>query len=168
MGATRPASGIFSSFLPRRALRQRLTDRHVISAVSEPLFYILPYSNNKQNIANLPVTRVSHPNSTIYNIYMYEPPPPCPPAHHVSALSRSSQKKHRQNARATPIFFSDQYTIRSPVTKKPPSRNRKPRFASPQKQSTAPSATASALMFLEATRTIVRGRPPRSGLMCIL
>ena len=29
-------------------------------------------------------------------------------------------------------------------------------------------ATASALMFLEATRTIVRGRQPRSGLMCIL
>ena len=29
-------------------------------------------------------------------------------------------------------------------------------------------ATAPALMFLEATRTIVRGRQPRSGLMCIL
>ena len=29
-------------------------------------------------------------------------------------------------------------------------------------------ATASALMSLEATRTIVRGRQPRSGLMCIL
>ena len=29
-------------------------------------------------------------------------------------------------------------------------------------------ATASALMFLEATRTIVRGRQPRSGLVCIL
>ena len=29
-------------------------------------------------------------------------------------------------------------------------------------------ATAPALMSLEATRTIVRGRQPRSGLMCIL
>ena len=29
-------------------------------------------------------------------------------------------------------------------------------------------ATASALMSLEATRTSVRGRPPRSGLLCIL
>ena len=29
-------------------------------------------------------------------------------------------------------------------------------------------ATASALMFLEATRTLVRGRQPRSGLVCIL
>ena len=29
-------------------------------------------------------------------------------------------------------------------------------------------ATAPALTFLEATRTIVRGRQPRSGLMCIL
>ena len=48
-------------------------------------------------------------------------------------------QKHRQTARASPIFFSDQYKIRSPVTKNPPSRNRKPRFVSPQKQSTAPS-----------------------------
>lgn len=70
---------------------------------------------------------------------MYAPKPPCPTTHHISALSRSSQKKHRQNARATPIFFSDQYKIRSPVTKNPSSRNRKPRFVSPQKQSTAPS-----------------------------
>ena len=29
-------------------------------------------------------------------------------------------------------------------------------------------ATASALMSLEATRTLVRGRQPRSGLMCFL
>ena len=29
-------------------------------------------------------------------------------------------------------------------------------------------ATASALMFLEATRTLVRGRQPRSGLVCFL
>ena len=63
---------------------------------------------------------------------------------------------------------SEQQKIRFLITENPPSRNRKPRFASAQKQSTAPSATASALMSLEATRTIVRGRPPRSGLMCIL
>ena len=68
---------------------------------------------------------------------------PCPTTHHISALSRSSQKKHRQTARASPIFFSDQYKIRSPVTKNPSSRNRKSRFASPQKQSTAPSLGAS-------------------------
>ena len=48
-------------------------------------------------------------------------------------------QKHRQTTRASPIFFSDQYKIRSPVTKNPSSRNRKPRFASPPKQSTAPS-----------------------------
>ena len=57
-----------------------------------------------------------------------------------SPLERNApSQKHRQTARASPIFFSDQYKIRSPVTKNPPSRNRKPRFASPQKQSTAPS-----------------------------
>ena len=57
-----------------------------------------------------------------------------------SPLERNApSQKHRQTARASPIFFSDQYKIRFPVTKNPPSRNRKPRFASPQKQSTAPS-----------------------------
>ena len=30
MGATRLASGIFSSLIPRRSLRQRLTDRRVL------------------------------------------------------------------------------------------------------------------------------------------
>gem|GEM_PF-6757543 len=48
MGATRPASGIFlqprlaSVFLqPRPAeLKQRLTDKRVISAVCEPLFCV--------------------------------------------------------------------------------------------------------------------------------
>ena len=34
---------------------------------------------------------------------------------------------------------SEQQKIRSLITENPPSRNRKPRFASPQKQSTAPS-----------------------------
>ena len=58
----------------------------------------------------------------------------------LPSLERNApSQKHRQTARASPIFFSDQYKIRSPVTKNPPSRNRKPRFASPQKQSTAPS-----------------------------
>ena len=57
-----------------------------------------------------------------------------------SPLERNApSQKHRQTARATSIFLSDQYKIRSPVTKNPSSRNRKPRFASPQKQSTAPS-----------------------------
>lgn len=66
---------------------------------------------------------------------------PCPHAQPpITYLPLAApHKKHRQNARATPIFFSDQYKIRSPVTKNPPSRNRKPHFASPQKQSTAPS-----------------------------
>ena len=73
-----------------------------------------------------------------------------------------------KNTCAREIFQSEQQKNRSPVTKNPSSRNRKPRFASPPKQSTAPSATASALMSLEATRTVVRGRPPRSGLMCFL
>ena len=73
-----------------------------------------------------------------------------------------------KNTCAREIFQSEQQKNRSPVTKNPPSRNRKTRFASPQKQSTAPSASASALMFLEATRTPVRGRPPRSGLICLL
>ena len=73
-----------------------------------------------------------------------------------------------KNTSARAIFQSEQQKIRSPATENPPSRNRKTCFASPQKQSTAPSASASALMFLEATRTPVRGRPPHSGLMCIL
>ena len=61
-----------------------------------------------------------------------------------SPLERNApSQKHRQTARASPIFFSDQYKIRFPVTKNPSSRNRKPRFASPQKQSTAPSLGAS-------------------------
>ena len=38
----------------------------------------------------------------------------------------------------TPIFFSDQYKIRSPVTKNPPSRNRKPCFVSPRRQPLCP------------------------------
>ncbi len=64
---------------------------------------------------------------------MYEPTPlHAQPPITFLPLTTPSQK-HHQNARATPIFFSDQYTIRSPVTKKPPSRNRTPRFASPQK-----------------------------------
>ena len=84
-------------------------------------------SNNKQNIANLPVTRVCHPNPTIYNICM-SPLHAHPPIMFLPLAAPS--QKHRKNARATPIFFSDQYTICSPVTKNPPSHNRKPRFAS--------------------------------------
>ena len=96
---------------------------------------------------------------------MYEPPLHAHSPIMFLLLAAPSQK-HRKNARATPIFFSDQYTIRSPVTKNPPSRNRKTRFASPQKQSTFPSATAPALMSLEATRTPVRGRS-RAAALCV-
>ena len=39
-GVTRPASVFFSSLDSRRALRQRLTNRRVISAVCEPLFSV--------------------------------------------------------------------------------------------------------------------------------
>lgn len=70
---------------------------------------------------------------------MYEPTPSMP--------NRPScfypQPPRHKNTIKTPVpprfFFSDQYTIRSPVTKNPSSRNRKPRFASAQKQSAAPS-----------------------------
>ena len=56
-----------------------------------------------------------------------------------SPLERNApSKKHRQTARASPIFFSDQYKIRFPVTKNPPSRNRKPCFVSPRRQPLCP------------------------------
>lgn len=44
-----------------------------------------------------------------------------------------------KNTCAREIFQSEQQKNRFPATENPPSRNRKPRFASPQKQSTAPS-----------------------------
>ena len=44
-----------------------------------------------------------------------------------------------KNTCARAIFQSEQQKIRPLATENPPSRNRKPRFASPQKQSTAPS-----------------------------
>ena len=44
-----------------------------------------------------------------------------------------------KNTCARAIFQSEQQKKRSPATENPPSRNRKPRFASAQKQSTAPS-----------------------------
>ena len=56
-----------------------------------------------------------------------------------SPLERNApSQKHRQTARASPIFFSDQYKIRFPVTKNPPSRNRKPCFVSPRRQPLCP------------------------------
>ena len=122
-----------------------------------------------------------------------------------------SSSKISKNTCAREKFQPEQQKIRSLITENPPSRNRKPRFASPPKtvhcplptasalmslgprgrQSVAAAAqrpyvlmflcssvfrvsgcrtppTASALMFLEATRTPVRGRQPRSGLMCFL
>ena len=57
----------------------------------------------------------------------------------LPSLERNApSKKHRQTARASPIFFSDQYKIRFPVTKNPPSRNRKPCFVSPRRQPLCP------------------------------
>ena len=44
MGVTRPASAFFSSLDSRRALRQRLTNRRVISAVCEPLFSVWAFT----------------------------------------------------------------------------------------------------------------------------
>ena len=66
-------------------------------------------------------------------------------------------QKHRQTARASPIFFSDQYKIRSPVTKNPPSRNRKPHFVSPRRQPLCPFGHADVSPWPQ----------PRSGLMSL-
>ena len=73
-----------------------------------------------------------------------------------------------KNTCAREIFQSEQQKIRSPATEKPPSRNRTPRFASALITIHRPPFSAPALMSLEATRTPVRGRQPRSGLICIL
>ena len=50
-----------------------------------------------------------------------------------------SPPKSPKNTCAREKNQSEQQKIRSLITENPPSRNRKPRFASPQKQSTAPS-----------------------------
>ena len=60
---------------------------------------------------------------------------------------------------------SEQQKILSLITENPPSRNRKPRFASPPKTVHCPLPTASALMSLSATRTSVRGRS-RAAALC--
>ena len=70
-----------------------------------------------------------------------------------------------KNTCARAIFQSEQQKNRSPATENPPSRNRKPRFASALITIHHPLFSALALMSFEVTRTIVRGRPPRSGLM---
>ena len=121
---------------PNRVAVEGFIPRHNVTTYLHAKVAILQIRKHIHNIYNN-ITREA------VVLYMYDPKPPCPTTHHISALSRSSQKKHRQNARASPIFFSDQYKIRSPVTKNPSSRNRKSRFASPQKQSTAPSLGAS-------------------------
>ena len=79
-----------------------------------------------------------------------------------------SYKKISKNTCAREKFQPEQQKIRSLITENPPSRNRKPRFASALITIHRPPFSAPALMFLPATRTSVRGRPPRSGLMCIL
>ena len=70
-----------------------------------------------------------------------------------------------KNTCAREIFQSEQQKIRSPATEKPPSRNRKPRFALSLITIHRPPFSASALMFLPATRTIVRGRS-RAAALC--
>ena len=63
-----------------------------------------------------------------------------------------------KNTCAREIFQSEQQKNRSPTTENPPSRNRKPRFASALITIHRPPFSAPALMFLPATRTSVRGR----------
>lgn len=74
---------------------------------------------------------------------------PCPHAQPpITYLPLAAPHKKAPSKRPChPDFFSDQYKIRSPVTKNPPSRNRKPHFASPQKQSTAPSLGVSPYVY---------------------
>lgn len=66
---------------------------------------------------------------------------------------------------ARAIFQSEQQKNRSPATENPPSRNRKPRFASALITIHRPLFSAPALMFLPATRTSVRGRS-RAAALC--
>ena len=71
-----------------------------------------------------------------------------------------------KNTCAREIFQSEQQKNRFPATENPPSRNRKPRFASPQKQSTAPSLGASP--YVPSGHADVSPWPqPRSGLMSL-
>ena len=79
-----------------------------------------------------------------------------------------SPPKSPKNTCAREKNQSEQQKIRSLITENPPSRNRKSRFASALITIHRPPFSASALMSLEATRTQVRGRPPRSGLICLL
>ena len=79
-----------------------------------------------------------------------------------------SPPKSPKNTCAREKNQSEQQKIRSLITENPPSRNRKSRFASALITIHRPPFSAPALMSLEATRTIVRGRLPRSGLMCVL
>ena len=85
-----------------------------------------------------------------------------------SSRSAFSPPKSPKNTCAREKNQSERQKIRSLITENPPSRNRTPRFALALIITRRPPFSASALMSLEATRTIVRGRPPRSGLMCFL
>ena len=66
---------------------------------------------------------------------------------------------------ARAFFQSEQQKNRSPATENPPSRNRKPRFASALITIHRPPFSAPALMFLPVTRTSVRGRS-RAAALC--
>ena len=79
-----------------------------------------------------------------------------------------SPPKSPKNTCARERNQSEKQKIRSLITENPPSRNRKSRFALALITTRRPPFSAPALMSLPATRTSVRGRPPRSGLMCIL
>ena len=76
-----------------------------------------------------------------------------------------SSLKIPKNTCAREKFQSEQQKIRSPVTKNPPSRNRKPCFASALIAIHRPPFSAPALMSLPATRTSVRGRS-RAAALC--
>ncbi len=76
-----------------------------------------------------------------------------------------SSLKIPKNTCAREKFQSEQQKIRSPVTKNPPSCNRKPCFASALIAIHRPPFSAPALMSLPATRTSVRGRS-RAAALC--
>ena len=76
-----------------------------------------------------------------------------------------SSSKIPKNTCAREKNQSEQQKIRSLITENPPSRNRKPRFASALITIHRPPFSAPALMFLPATRTSVRGRS-RAAFLC--
>ena len=76
-----------------------------------------------------------------------------------------SPPKSPKNTCAREKKQSERQKIRSLITENPPSRNRKPRFASALITIHRPPFSAPALMSLPATRTSVRGRS-RAAALC--